>query len=128
MTHPIYRVTSVELAGPYALVVGFNDGLVRSIDFKDVLHGELFGPLQDPSEFSKVYIDSEVHTLVWPCGADFDPSTLHDWPEYEAFFFWNVLHSRVLRPSKRISLVIVSGGFFARAAVGTFQFRDIRCP
>ncbi len=43
-------------------------------------------------------------------------------------FFWNVLHSRVLRPSKRISLVIVSGGFFARAAVGTFQFRDIRCP
>jgi len=86
MTHPLYRVTSVKQTGPHTLAVGFNDGLVRTIDFKDVLHGELFGPLQEPSEFSKVYIDSEVHALTWPCGADFDSSTLHDWPECEALF------------------------------------------
>lgn len=86
MTHPIFRVTSVKQAGPYSLTVGFNDGLVRTIDFKNVLHGELFGPLQDPAEFSNVYIDPEVHTLTWPCGADFDPATLHDWPKYEAAF------------------------------------------
>jgi hypothetical protein len=33
--------------------------------------------------FSQVRIDPEVHTLVWPNGADFDPATLHDWPVYE---------------------------------------------
>jgi len=29
-------------------------------------------------------LDREVHALVWPNGADFDPATLHDWPEHEA--------------------------------------------
>ena len=32
--------------------------------------------------FSQVKIDPEVHTLVWPNGADFDPATLHDWPQH----------------------------------------------
>jgi len=36
--------------------------------------------LRDPSVLEKVTIDPEVHTLVWPNGADFDPETLHDWP------------------------------------------------
>jgi len=44
-----------------------------------VLKGELFGPLQDSKLFDQVSIDGEIHTLVWPNGADFDPATLHDW-------------------------------------------------
>jgi len=46
-----------------------------------VLEGELFGPLQNPALFNQVRIDPEAHTLVWPNGADFDPTTLHDWPQ-----------------------------------------------
>lgn len=82
MEHRICRVTAVELAGPHRLRVGFDDGLVRMIDFLPVLAGELFDPLRDPAVFSQVRIDPEVHTLVWPNGADFDPATLHDWPEH----------------------------------------------
>ena len=80
MSHPIYRVTSFEVEAPYTLRIRFDDETEQVIDFRAVLEGELFGPLRDPSLFSEVRIDPEVHTLTWPNGADFDPATLHDWP------------------------------------------------
>lgn len=80
--HPIYRVTSFEVLRPFALRVAFDDGTEQTIDFLPVLAGELFGPLRDPKLFEKVRVDPEVQTLVWPNGADFDPATLHDWPEH----------------------------------------------
>jgi len=81
MIHTLHRVTVFSIVGPYRLRVGFRDGLVREIDFTPVLGGSLFGPLRDETLFNRVRLDPEVHTLVWPNGADFDPATLHDWPE-----------------------------------------------
>ncbi|HBJ87025.1 MAG: DUF2442 domain-containing protein [Legionella sp.] len=86
MNHPIHRITSFERAGGYSLLLRFADGLSRVIDFEPLLEGELYGPLRDPLVFSQVMIDPEVHTIVWPNGADFDPATLHDWPQHEAAF------------------------------------------
>jgi len=83
MQHPIHRVTAFEQIAPYTLRVQFDDGISRTIDFEPILRGELFGPLRDPVEFARVRIDAEVHTLVWPSGADFDPAILHDWPEHQ---------------------------------------------
>ena len=84
VTHPIHRVKAFEVVGPYRVHIEFTDGLVRTIDFHDVLEGELYRPLRDPAIFNAVSLDREAHTLVWPNGADFDPATLHDWPEHEA--------------------------------------------
>jgi hypothetical protein len=84
MSHPIHRVNSVDLLGRYKLRVSFDDGSAREIDLEPILAGEIYGPLRDPSVFASVQIDPEVHTLVWPNGADFDPATLHDWPQHEA--------------------------------------------
>ena len=84
MSHPIHRVTSFRIVGPYTLSVAFADGTEQRIDFKSVLHGPLFGPLQDLTIFNGVRLDAEVGTLVWPNDADFDPATLHDWPEVVA--------------------------------------------
>lgn len=81
MSHPIYRVVFFERRAPYTLRVCFDDGTEQVIDFHAILEGELFGPLRDPFLFDQVQIDPEVHTLVWPNGADFDPATLHDWSE-----------------------------------------------
>ena len=82
MSHQIYRVVDFEIVGPYTLRVAFDDGTEQVIDFRPVLEGALYGPLQDERLFNQVEIDPEAHTLVWPNGADFDPETLHDWPKY----------------------------------------------
>ncbi len=81
MSHPIYRVVSFEITSPYVLRVQFDDNTEQRIDFMPVLAGELYGPLLDLGLFDQVRIDAEVQTLVWPNGADFDPATLHAWPD-----------------------------------------------
>ena len=96
MRHPIYRVISFEIQAPYTLRVCFDDDTEQIIAFQAILEGELFGPLRDISLFNQVRIDPEVHTLIWPNGTDFDPATLHDWPEHLP---------ELKRMSKRWSLV-----------------------
>jgi hypothetical protein len=74
------RVVDVESLGDYQLRVTFSDGLVRELDFEDVLEGEVFEPLKAPSTFSDVSVDGVAGTIVWPNGVDPDPDVLHgDW-------------------------------------------------
>jgi hypothetical protein len=80
MRHPIHRVVSFGIVAAYTVRVTFDDGTEQTIDFTPVLHGALFGPLQDLQTFNGVVLDPEAGTLVWPNGADFDPATLHEWP------------------------------------------------
>jgi hypothetical protein len=80
---PLHDVTDFSVIGPYKLRITFDDGLSREIDFWPALAGELFLPLRDLEFFNSVRLDPEVGNLVWPNGADFDPSELHDWPEVE---------------------------------------------
>jgi hypothetical protein len=81
MDHPIHRVRRFDIVGPYTVAAAFSDGTEQRIDFRPVLEGALFGPLQDLAVFNSVVLDPEAGTLTWPNGADFDPTTLHDWPE-----------------------------------------------
>jgi hypothetical protein len=86
MKHPLNRIVSFGIVAPYTLNLRFSDGLSRTIDLEAILEGELFGPLRDPALFAQVRLDPEVHTVIWPTGADFDPAILHNWPEHEAAF------------------------------------------
>ena len=81
MIHEIYRVVSFEQVAPFTIRIQFDDGTSQVIDFRPVLKGELFSPLQNPALFNQVLIDPEAHTLIWPNGADFDPATLHNWQD-----------------------------------------------
>lgn len=82
MYHKLYKVISFEIVGNYTIRVDFDDGSEQVIDFKPVLYGEMWAPLQDLSLFNQVELDPVAHTLTWPNGADFDPETLRNWPEY----------------------------------------------
>jgi hypothetical protein len=84
MKHAIHSVMQVQVVGPWTLHLVFGDGTERIIDFRSVLLGELYGPLNEMALFRQVRVDPEVHTIIWPNGADFDPATLHDWPDYES--------------------------------------------
>lgn len=100
MFHPIYRVISFKIVAPYTLHVTFNDHTSQTINFKPILGGEVYGALRDLSVFNQVTIDQEIQTLVWPNGADFDPATLHDWPQYlpqlrKVVQQWNEAHACV---------------------------------
>jgi Protein of unknown function (DUF2442) len=83
MPHEIHRVTSFQQIAPFTLTIEFEDGTSQTINFRSVLEGELFRPLQDPTLFSQVRIDPEIHTLVWPNGADFDPAILQTGPSQD---------------------------------------------
>lgn len=77
--HKIVKVESFENVAPFTLHVCFDDATEKTIDFRPVLKGPLFGALSDEKVFNAVRIDPEIKTLVWANGADFDPATLHDW-------------------------------------------------
>ena len=64
----------------YSLEEGLRDFYLSIIPgTKEEKARQLYGKLADEDVFRQVSIDPEVHTLVWPNGADFDPETLHDW-------------------------------------------------
>ena len=81
MAHSIHKVVKFEKVAPFTLNVEFEDGAHQVIDFQPVLRGEVYGPLNDARVFDQAWLDEEVHTIVWPNGADFDPATLYDWPQ-----------------------------------------------
>lgn len=80
MIHPIYRIVSFEIVAAHTLRVQFDGDTEQTINFHPILAGEMYQPLRDLVLFNQVRLDPEVQTLVWPNGADFDPATLHDWP------------------------------------------------
>src|SRR6266481_4300343 len=81
LVHAIHEVVRFEKVAPFTLRVFFEDGTSQVIDFWPALHGEIFEPLRDATYFDRVRLDPEVGTITWPNGADFDPATLHDWPQ-----------------------------------------------
>lgn len=73
----IPRVVRTKYLQDFTLLVAFNDGTEGEIDLKGELDGEVFEPLKDLDFFRQFVVHPELHTIVWPNGADFAPEFLY---------------------------------------------------
>ena len=78
----LYEVSDFEIVGDYTVRVMFDDGREQIINFEPILYGPMFGPLRKLEVFNQVKLDTDLGTLVWPTGADIDPTVLHNWPDH----------------------------------------------
>ncbi|MCP5169558.1 MAG: DUF2442 domain-containing protein [Hahellaceae bacterium] len=72
------HVNSAKHVSDFTLWVAFDDGTSGNVDLSGVLNGPVFQPLKDVNVFSKVSVDPELETVVWPNGADLAPEFLKD--------------------------------------------------
>jgi hypothetical protein len=69
---------SVRYISDYKLEIGFSDGLRGVVDLEAELYGPMFGPLKNIELFRQAIADPDIHTIVWPNGADLAPEFLYE--------------------------------------------------
>lgn len=74
----IPRIIEAQYVKDYTIKIRFADGVEGKVNLSDELIGEIFQALKDISYFKNFTVDPELHTLVWPNGADFAPEFLYD--------------------------------------------------
>ena len=62
----------------YELRIKFSNGVVKDVDLREELYGEVFEPLQDFEMFKQAKVSDETGTVEWPNGADFAPEFLYE--------------------------------------------------
>jgi len=71
-------IVAVTPLSDYRLDLRFEDGVEGVVDItKRASFTGVFAPLRDPKTFAAAQVNSELGTVVWPCGADLDPDVLY---------------------------------------------------
>lgn len=70
------HVRNAKYIEGFKLWVTFDDGTAGEVNLENKLSGGVFEPLKDSAFFSKVSVDPELETVVWPNGADLAPEFL----------------------------------------------------
>jgi hypothetical protein len=72
----IARIVEARYVSGYVVWVRFDDGSAGEVHLGDELYGPIFEPLRSVDFFRGFIVHPELHTLVWPNGADFAPEFL----------------------------------------------------
>ena len=72
------RIVEAEYIKDFKILITFNNGIKKVVDLEQHLWGEMFEPLKDKNLFKQFKVDNDIHTIVWPNGADFSPESLYE--------------------------------------------------
>lgn len=72
------KIVGFHFASDYQLLLEFNDGTTKMINFEPLIGKGISKPLVDVEFFKKVAIDNGGG-LEWPNGMDFCPNYLRDY-------------------------------------------------
>jgi Protein of unknown function (DUF2442) len=72
------RLVEARYVRDYVIWLRWNDGSQGEVDLREELEGPIFEPLKDQSYFRAFTLSPEMHTLVWPNGADLAPEFLRE--------------------------------------------------
>ena len=74
----MHFVKDVQYFADYKLKLTLEDSIVKIVDLKPHLDGEIFEPLIDIEYFKSVRINPDIDTVVWSNEADFSPDFLYE--------------------------------------------------
>ena len=72
------RLVEGRYVRDYVIWLRWSDGSQGEVDLAAQLHGPMFEPLKDRVYFQRFIVSPDLHTLVWPNGADLAPEFLHE--------------------------------------------------
>jgi hypothetical protein len=71
-------IIEAKSLGDHRLAVTFDDGVHGEIDVAAVVPFEgVFAALRSEAEFARVFVNRELGSISWPCGADLDTQVLY---------------------------------------------------
>jgi len=72
------RLVEARYVRDFVVWLRFDNGTEGEVDLAGELVGPIFEPLRDPGYFRSFTLSPELHTVVWPNGADVAPEFLHE--------------------------------------------------
>lgn len=70
------RVVDFKYHSGYKIILTFDNGKVKLVDFKNRLKKGVFKPLKNLNLFKRIRLDG--HSIAWENGADCAPETLYE--------------------------------------------------
>jgi hypothetical protein len=71
------RLVEARYVRDFVLWLRFSDGTSGEVDLAGELHGPIFEPLRNSAYFATFVLHPDLHTVVWPNGADLAPEFLY---------------------------------------------------